>query len=286
MGYFNANLDALNFKLFETHALLKPYVHSYWLIQKKDFKKEMIYKILSDASMGFSINFAKAYFSKMNNNTFDCITNFSIDGPTKYPTYLHFDKELYIIGVRFKTAGAYVFFEEKIESFADKNTPLHNTKNWPLDALYSTLISKNTVEERIKEIENFLIKKLQESKKKNAPWMFPLISKVLDNKGDITLDSLCKDFDISIRQMERSFKKEIGLSPKVFLRVIRMRNAKDLLNKLDLESFTKTAHETGFFDQSHFIREFKFFMKETPKNYYKNKLSLIKLSDFKTYPSK
>ena len=284
MGYFNPDLDEINFKLFEVQTILKPYVHSYWLIEKKDFNKEMICKILSDASMGFSINFSKPYLSKINNNTFVCSEKFSIDGPTKHPTYLCFDKELYIIGVRFKVAGAYVFFEEKIETFVDKNTPFQNSEFWSLDDLHNTLIMKNTVEERIEEIENFLIKKLQKSKKNNAAWTFDLIKKVLENKADISLESLCKDFNINIRQMERSFKKELGLSPKIFLRIIRMRNAKDKLSKLDVESLTKTAYETGFFDQAHFIREFKFFFKETPKNYYKNKLSIIKSSNFKTYP--
>ncbi|NQY94322.1 MAG: helix-turn-helix transcriptional regulator [Campylobacteraceae bacterium] len=286
MGYFNQNLDALDFKLFEPHALLKPYIHSYWFVRKKEFNQEIIYKVLSDASMGFAINFASPYSSKINNNTFPCAQRFTIDGPTKHPTYLCFEKELYIIGVRFKTAGAYVFFEEEMESFLDKNTPLQNSKSWPLDNLYDVLITKNSVEERIKLIEDFLMSKLQKSKKKNAPWIFAFIQKVLTNKGDISLESLCDEFDISNRQIERTFKKEVGISPKIFIRIIRMRNAKDILSRLEVESLTKTAHETGFFDQAHFTREFKFFMRETPKNYYKNKRSLIELSNFQTYSKK
>jgi len=283
MGYFNPNLDEVNFKLYEPNELLKPYVHSYWIVQKKEFHQVKSYKVLSDASMGFAINFASPYSSTINKNIFTCSHKFTIDGITKYPSYLQFDKELYIIGVRFKTAGAYVFYEEDMDSFLDKNTHFKNSETWPLDTLYDALIQTNGIKERITIIEAFLIKKLQDSKKKNAPWTFTLIQKVIEKKGDISLESLCTEFNISIRQLERTFKKEVGMSPKIYIRIIRMRYAKELLSKLKVESLTTTAHETGFFDQAHFTREFKFFMSETPKNYYKNKLSMVKQSNFKKF---
>jgi len=283
MGYFNPNLDEVNFKLYEPNELLKPYVHSYWIVQKKEFHHVKSYKVLSDASMGFAINFASPYSSTINKNTFTCSHKFTIDGITKYPSYLQFDKELYIIGVRFKTAGAYVFYEEDMDSFLDKNTHFKNSETWPLDTLYNALMQTNGIKERITIIEAFLTKKLQDSKKKNAPWTFTLIQKVIEKKGDISLESLCTDFNISIRQLERTFKKEVGMSPKIYIRIIRMRYAKELLSKLKVESLTTTAHETGFFDQAHFTREFKFFMSETPKNYYKNKLSMVQQSNFKKF---
>jgi len=283
MGYFNPNLDEVNFKLYEPNELLKPYVHSYWIVQKKEFHQVKSYKVLSDASMGFAINFASPYSSTINKNTFTCSPKFTIDGITKYPSYLQFDKELYIIGVRFKTAGAYVFYEEDMDSFLDKNTHFKNSETWPLDTLYNALIQTSSIKERITLIEALLIKKLQDSKKKNAPWTFTLIQKVIERKGDISLESLCTEFNISIRQLERTFKKEVGMSPKIYIRIIRMRYAKELLSKLKVESLTTTAHETGFFDQAHFTREFKFFMSETPKNYYKNKLSMVQQSNFKKF---
>ena len=92
MGYFNPNLDTLNFKLYKTHELLKPYIHSYWAIQTEGFSESMTCKVLSDASMGFVINFASPYSSTVNNHTFTCNDKFTIDGLTKYPSYLRFEK--------------------------------------------------------------------------------------------------------------------------------------------------------------------------------------------------
>jgi len=283
MGYFNPTLDTLNFKLYETHELLKAYIHSYWVIQKEDFSEAMTCKVLSDASMGFVVNFASPYKSTVNNQTFTCSERFTIDGLTKYPSYLRFEKELDLIGVRFKTAGAYIFFDEPMDSFLDKNVPFKNSESWPLDDLYEKLIQKNTTKEKIQLIEEFLINKLKAAKKKNSQWIFLLTQKVLKQKGDVSLTSLCDEFNINIRQVERTFKKEVGISPKLYIRIIRMRNAKDILSSLKIKDLTTTAHDAGFFDQAHFTREFKFFMSETPKNYYKNKLSMTKLCHYTKY---
>ena len=151
--------------------------------------------------------------------------------------------------------------------------------------LYDKLIQKNTTEKKIQLIEEFLINKLNASKKKNAQWMLPFIEKVLEQKGNLSLASLCDEFHINIRQVERTFKKEVGISPKLYIRIIRMRNAKDILSSLDNKDLTTTAYDAGYFDQAHFTREFKFFMRETPKDYYKNKLSMTKLCHYTKYPN-
>jgi|GEM_PF-1650585 len=284
MGYFNPNLDELDFKLYETHDLLKPYIHSYWVVQKEDFEQAMTCKVLSDASMGFVFNFADDYSINVNNQNFLCQHKFTIDGPTRYPSYLTFSKSLDLIGVRFKAAGAYIFFEEEMQSFVDKNIAFESSSAWPLNSLYESLIQKKTNLEKIELIENFLIEKLKSSKKKNTPWIFMCINKILSQKGDVSLDLLCIEFDVSIRQLERTFKKEIGISPKLYIRIIRMRHAKELLSSLKIKNLTTTAHDTGFFDQAHFTREFKYFMKETPKSYYQNKLHTTKTCNYKKFP--
>ena len=62
-----------------------------------------------------------------------------------------------------------------------------------------------------------------------------------------------------------------------------MRNVRDSLSSLEVENLTSTGYNNGFFDQSHFIKEFKSFMNETPKSYYQNKLSMAKILKFRKF---
>lgn len=283
MGYYNKDLNEINFQLFETSEILKPYIYGYWAVKKENFDTSLHHKILSDGCMGISINFKSSYNIKINNTVTKCEEKFIIDGPTKFPSYMSFKEDLEILGVRFKPAGSFVFFDEAIESFVDKTTAIKNSSSWKIDLLYKKLEKCSSVENRIVILEEFFIDKLNNSKKTNATWMFSLTEQIINKKGDVGISSLCEDFNISQRQLERKFKQELGLSPKLYIRIIRLQNAKGVLSSLSVDKLTNTAYNTGFSDQAHFIKEFKFFMNETPKSYYNNKLLEAKSNKFRKY---
>jgi transcriptional regulator GlxA family with amidase domain len=76
-----------------------------------------------------------------------------------------------------------------------------------------------------------------------------------------------KDFFITERQLERLFKKYIGLSPKFYSRIIRFNHIFQLVKEKRI-SWLEITHLSGYFDQSHFIRDFKAFTGEEPSQYF------------------
>jgi AraC-like DNA-binding protein len=80
---------------------------------------------------------------------------------------------------------------------------------------------------------------------------------------------LASHFNLSERQFERKFSEYAGMSPKRFMRIVRFENACNLYrNKLE-KSLTEIAYECGYFDQSHFIRDFKTFSGYEPGQYFR-----------------
>jgi AraC-like DNA-binding protein len=75
-----------------------------------------------------------------------------------------------------------------------------------------------------------------------------------------------KNLSINQYRFIRLFKKNAGLSPQKFLIQNRVRKAQQLLLNSQLP-LTQVAQETGFYDQSHFIRHFKTIMRLTPVQY-------------------
>ena len=82
--------------------------------------------------------------------------------------------------------------------------------------------------------------------------------------GNLSLDYLAKESCLSIRQFERKCKERIGLSPKLFSRIIRFSKAYRMREANPAISWTSIAHAAGYFDQMHFIRDFKVFAGVTP----------------------
>jgi AraC-like DNA-binding protein len=76
---------------------------------------------------------------------------------------------------------------------------------------------------------------------------------------------------ITTKRLIALFRAEIGLSPKAYARIRRLQPALRLLGSM---SGAQVAAEIGYFDQAHFVREFRSFTGMTPTQYTKQRLLL------------
>jgi transcriptional regulator GlxA family with amidase domain len=103
------------------------------------------------------------------------------------------------------------------------------------------------------------------------PKVLNCIKHLTNSNYPISITSLANDCNLSRRQFERAFKEYSGFSPKVFLNLVRFNSvikAKTQANN----SLTQIAIDCGYFDQSHFIHDFKTFSGYTPKEYFNQKI--------------
>jgi AraC-like DNA-binding protein len=82
----------------------------------------------------------------------------------------------------------------------------------------------------------------------------------------LTVTELCETVYISERQIQNLFKKYVGLSPKLFARIIRFSYIFQLQEKKE-QNWAGLAYDAAFYDQAHFIRNFKNFTGESPAAY-------------------
>lgn len=90
----------------------------------------------------------------------------------------------------------------------------------------------------------------------------------LNYNQSITLEVLEKKFKMNKFKLQKSFKKNIGLTPLEYLTTIRIENSKELFYE-DV-SLVEIALESGFYDQSHYTHSFKKYVGVTPGNYKRN----------------
>lgn len=116
-------------------------------------------------------------------------------------------------------------------------------------------------------LESYLLKKMKKVKQQLLPidFVLPLMIK---EGGLINIEYLATTACLSNRQFERVFKDRIGLSPKFFSRLVRFANAWVLKEASPTLSWIKIAHQCGYYDQMHLIRDFKEFTGTTPTAYF------------------
>jgi AraC-like DNA-binding protein len=118
--------------------------------------------------------------------------------------------------------------------------------------------------ERIHIVSEFLRNRNRDV---HEPAVFSVISSVIRSNGLAKIPDLAAQSFLSTRQFERKFLAFSGFTPKLFSRIIRFHSALNEYGNRE-KSLTEIAYECGYYDQSHFIHDFKAFSGEHPKTYF------------------
>jgi AraC-like DNA-binding protein len=102
------------------------------------------------------------------------------------------------------------------------------------------------------------------------PAVFSIINQIIQVNGLTSISDLAAQSCLSTRQFERTFKEFSGFSPKLFSRIARFHNTMDAYGSKN-KTLTEIAYECGYYDQSHFIHDFKAFSGQHPSEYFSGK---------------
>ncbi|MDN5214642.1 helix-turn-helix transcriptional regulator [Fulvivirgaceae bacterium BMA12] len=122
---------------------------------------------------------------------------------------------------------------------------------------------------RMTLIISFLDKKLN-ARDHFLPPATNAIQYLIHRQGNVKVTDLAQQYCLSMRQFERNFKLFSGFSPKLYARIIRFQAACQQYGRKDL-SLTEIGLACGYYDQSHFIHDFKEFSGYHPGTYFSGK---------------
>ncbi|RPE09031.1 AraC family transcriptional regulator [Chitinophaga lutea] len=121
-------------------------------------------------------------------------------------------------------------------------------------------------EERVRLLSRFLSGRLR-NKEEHPTVAHIALRHILQHKGQLNVEELAGHICLSTRQFERTFKTYCGFSPKLYTRIIRFQQALEAYGAKDM-SLTAIGYACGYYDQSHFIREFRAFSGYHPREYF------------------
>lgn len=121
---------------------------------------------------------------------------------------------------------------------------------------------------RIQIVEALLLKKLKHTQ--SDPIVMAAIDTIQHQHGIIRIKTLASDLHISQDPFEKRFRATIGATPKQYASIIRLKHL--IKNYNTNETLTEAAYQAGYFDQSHFIRDFRLFTGKSPKAFFKSAL--------------
>lgn len=171
-----------------------------------------------------------------------------------------------VFGIKFRPGGFYPFFQKSISSLTDKTFPISELTNEDSLPLETEIFQKEDEEDRIKIIETWLEKILPEPDPK-----IPLINTIIDRiKEDRTIQSveqITKLYSIQLRNLQRLFQEYVGVSPKWVIQRFRIQEVAERMEKEKSIPFAELALDLGYYDQAHFIKDFKNTIGLSPEEY-------------------
>lgn len=170
-----------------------------------------------------------------------------------------------MMGVSFQKGGTFPFFMPPANELANLHVPLDALWRNVADELRERLLAEPSIPGRFRLIEDYL---LVQSIRPLVP--HPAVAFALHefqkSPGRMIADVIDQT-GFSNRRFIQLFSAEVGLTPKVFCRILRFREALQRLYQGDRIELTDLALSCGYYDQAHFSNEFKSFSGFSPAAY-------------------
>lgn len=237
---------------YAPHPALADYVQCYWSVAASS--TPIINHVLPDGCVD-------VMFAITDSN---CVGE--VVGTMSSSIHVEVDTSTTSIGVRFKPGGALPFLRLPMHELTDGFLRLNDLWGVIGDHLTARIYEAPTIPAKITQLENALLQQVW-----CAPSMDTLTLNALHSirrmNGRITVRELTSQVALSERQLERRFSQHTGLSPKMFARMIRFRTAAMMLQQQPQLPLQDLVFASGFYDQAHFIHDFKAFAGLTPTEY-------------------
>jgi len=174
--------------------------------------------------------------------------------------------ETFIIGVHFKPGGAFPFLGLPADELADTHVDLETLWGPASGRLRERLCDARTSAERFHLLEEALLSRLRQGVEQHYA-----VSAALEifgkNHCGPRVREAAKDLGLSQRRFIQVFKAEVGITPKLFSRIQRFQQARAFIQYNSSINWADLAVDFGYFDQSHFIRDFVEFSGLSPTDY-------------------
>ena len=193
------------------------------------------------------------------------------------PTHSYFiipRGKIKMIGIRFYPHTASLFFNESIKHFNDGVLDLTELSGNQIRYLHEKIFEAGSLSKINSLLEDYFISQIKNSSTIKFSYVDYTVKYILKEKGNVSLNPFIEKLGISSRYLQELFIELMGISPKHFSKIIRFQTAVNKLINYKVQNLSQAGYDSGYFDQSHFIRDFKQFAGITPKQFKNEQLGL------------
>ncbi len=255
----------MRFQYIKPAGLLAQYIRYYWVLETDGSEVEICERVIPTGNVEWMFHYRKTFVVKnetpvyqpqsmvsgINSNYFDVATR----------------GESGVIAVTFYPHGAANFLKFPLSEIEDASINLEDIFNTAGKETEEQICLARSQAERIAIIEKFLLGCFNPVKNNDLLLIKKGVEFVNQSKGQINSSELSRKLLLTNKSLERKFATLLGKTPKQFIRIVRFQGVIQNLSKPGNKHLTRLAYDNGYFDQAHFVKDFKALSGYTPKEF-------------------
>jgi AraC-like DNA-binding protein len=173
----------------------------------------------------------------------------------------------HMMGVQFKPGGAFAFLGGSAREFEDVHISLSDIWGADAERLHQCVVQAPTPGDKIDILFRAMAARFLERSR------HPAVEIALRLFGRtphrVSVNAVAREAEVSPKKLIRLFAEEVGMTPKTYLRVSRFQRVLERVHAATRVDWMEEVERHGYYDQPHFIREFKEFSGFTPTEYFR-----------------
>jgi AraC-like DNA-binding protein len=172
-------------------------------------------------------------------------------------------------GIKFRPGAFRPFLREAVSSLRDASQPieaLFGSQAHELDAIADCGDDTSDDVRAVELASNFLLARLP-AVDPSVLLVGRMVDSIMDDRELHNAATFAKQFEMSLRAVQRLFNDYVGIGPKWVINRYRMHEAIAQVHAGNAVSWAALAQELGYFDQAHFVTDFRKLVGKTPSGY-------------------
>jgi AraC-like DNA-binding protein len=256
------------YREFAVQPLLRDYIQCIWVMQAEKGVFANADLLVPDGNIEVMLNYG------------DPITRFLPNGSTtqnktgseligqRCGWYRHSTPgAVNLISVSFKPGGLSPFVPFAVADITAHAIPFSSLPGNLFTEMEERVYDENVLEKKIGIVQDKLVKQLLKNSDKSNN-VSDFITRLQAINEFPSIAGFLQFYTINRRKLEREFDHYVGVSPKFLQRILRFRRAIAHFYRSNNRNLTALAYDCGYFDQAHFINDFKEFTGLSPKKFF------------------
>lgn len=268
----------MNFTVQEYRPMpaLAPFIECFWQgTFNISAEKESWFHMVPNGCMELIIHLDDLHCTLPQGTEWNATPDYMLIGLSTCTKPIRFTGTVPVFTIRFKPEALMRLFQLPGTAFYERFEDMSLVLDKDFESFCNHLREQLSVKDRIAKAERYLLQRL--NRQKRGLEYVEKAANLIRTAHDMAIEDIAENVCISKRQLERKFREAVGVSPKQYLRLSRINRVMRLLAQKQTLDLSSVAYYCGYFDQAHFIKDFKRITGQKPTLFHRERQQYIVL---------